>query len=125
MKNGASAPRKAPDFLASSMNMQGSKLEADGNRDLIHYAIEPRQPDTNRGFTITQRGKVFLGIDGPVEADVARFLSSFQSDASLTQSTVKSNWDLVVRVCRDSQSKRIRDKVDDLIRFCLDAHLIE
>jgi hypothetical protein len=116
-----------PSFLACKMpeSNVGSTNTNSGSSESMRNVIGSHEIESTKCFRITSMGKAFLEIDGPVQADTARFLSSFQSEESLTMAGMKSNWDLVVRVSRDAQSRRIRYNLELLINFCMEAHLIE
>ena len=66
----------------------------------------------------------FLDIDGPVQGDVGRFLSSFDPERHIAHSEIKTNWDLVALVSRDAQSKRICETLDSLDLVGKDDNLV-
>ena len=76
-------------------------------------------------YSITAIGVSLIKMDGPAQADITRFLSSFDFGTPSTYANLRANWDLVVRVSRDAQSKRIRSKLSELLQFCRESHLIE
>ena len=77
-------------------------------------------------YRITTVGCGFLKMDGPVEADICRFLFSLRrSSDGLTRSSLRDLWADIARLSGDTQSIRVSDKVDELIGFCLEARLIE
>jgi hypothetical protein len=77
-------------------------------------------------YIVTATGEAFLKMDGPVEADVGRFLSSLHhSSEGLTRTLVGKHWSDVAFLSGDIQSIRVRDKLDELITFCVDSRLIE
>jgi hypothetical protein len=79
----------------------------------------------DRVYRLTSAGEAYLKMDGPVEADIGRFLSSLRSDEQHTLSTIKTKWTEVARVSGDAQSTRISEKVQDLMTFCRDSRLVE
>jgi len=86
------------------------------------------QDDLNRekGYTITPTGNLFLQIDGPVPSDVCRFLTYLNSvEEGLTRDAMLQQWKEIARLSGDEQSQRVCDKLDKLISFCLDSHMIK
>lgn len=76
------------------------------------------------GYQITALGKDFLSFDGSLESDVGRFLASLKT-SRMTASALKKSWIEIVRVAKTGQSMRIYRKLDELIKFCLAAGLID
>jgi hypothetical protein len=75
---------------------------------------------------VTSFGEAFLKMDGPVEADIGRFLSSLHhSSDGLSRLEIGEHWAKVAELSGDIQSERLCDKLDELIKFCLHGHLIE
>jgi hypothetical protein len=65
-------------------------------------------------------------MDGPVQADVGRFLAHLDHvPAGMTKATMIQNWNEIARLSGDLQSRRVCNKLDELISFCLDAHMIK
>jgi len=86
------------------------------------------------GYTITSLGERFLSFEGSLESDVGRFLASLKGSGSggggivfgrKRYSTLKGQWLEVLRVSKTGQSMRIYKNIDALIKFCLQARLID
>eukprot|EP00535_Pseudo-nitzschia_heimii_P005788 CAMPEP_0197173562 /NCGR_PEP_ID=MMETSP1423-20130617/447_1 /TAXON_ID=476441 /ORGANISM="Pseudo-nitzschia heimii, Strain UNC1101" /LENGTH=1740 /DNA_ID=CAMNT_0042622395 /DNA_START=70 /DNA_END=5292 /DNA_ORIENTATION=- len=83
-------------------------------------------PDGNSEFEITAIGKSFLRIDGPVASDVCRFLTFLNRiEGGMTRDVMQAHWDEIARLSGDEQSQRVRDKLDKLISFCIESHMIK
>ncbi|KAL3922617.1 MAG: hypothetical protein SGILL_002111 [Bacillariaceae sp.] len=77
-------------------------------------------------YTVTAVGKAFVNMDGPQQADVARFLAHLDNaSAGMTKETMEQNWNEIARLSGDAQSKRVCDKLDELVSFCLAAHMMK
>ncbi|KAG7348323.1 hypothetical protein IV203_017028 [Nitzschia inconspicua] len=77
-------------------------------------------------YTVTAVGKAFLQMDGPMQADMARFLAHLDKfTGGLNRNALMSNWKEISRLSGDAQSQRICDKLDDMISFALAAHMIK
>jgi hypothetical protein len=77
-------------------------------------------------YTLTAVGRAFVEMDGPVQADVGRFLAHLDHvPAGMTKATMIQNWNEIARLSGDLQSRRVCNKLDELISFCLDAHMIK
>uniref|UniRef100_A0A7R9WPK1 Uncharacterized protein n=1 Tax=Craspedostauros australis TaxID=1486917 RepID=A0A7R9WPK1_9STRA len=76
-------------------------------------------------YRLSPTGKAFLRMDGPVGADIGRFLASFDSVDTVNISVLKSNWEQIFNLSRDHQSHRILLKIDDLLSVCVESNLIE
>ena len=65
--------------------------------------------------------------DGPVQADVGRFLVYLDHAAKvgLTIDIMLVQWKEIARLSGDIQSKRVYDRLNELLSFCLDFHMIE
>jgi hypothetical protein len=109
---------------APSMLFTTRKEESDSQKGLTQ-SLTVTQAHGDSVYTLTSAGETFLKMDGPVEADIGRFLSSLQSDEQHTLYTIKTKWCEVARVSGDAQSTRISDKVQDLMTLCLDSRLVE
>jgi len=80
----------------------------------------------NKGYTITATGKLFLQIDGPMQSDVCRFLTFLdRMNVGLTRDVMLEQWKEITQLSGDVQSQRVCDKLDKLISFCVDSHLIQ
>lgn len=77
-------------------------------------------------YCVTAVGKAFLQMDGPAQADMARFLVHLDSSSGgKNRETLMRNWKEIAQLSGDAQSQRICDKLDDLISFGLAAHMIK
>jgi hypothetical protein len=77
-------------------------------------------------YIISSLGEAFIKVDGPMVADVGRFLTSLvRFKDGLSKSTMKQNWTDIARLSGDSQSERIHEKLDDIMAFCLNSQFIE
>ncbi|MGK3742349.1 MAG: hypothetical protein ACI90V_009205, partial [Bacillariaceae sp.] len=97
-----------------------SKVESNG--------VESSDHNNNAAlYTVTTTGKSFMQTDGPVQADVGRFLVYLDHAAKvgLTKDTMLVQWKEIARLSGDIQSKRVCDRLNELISFCLDFHMIE
>jgi hypothetical protein len=75
------------------------------------------------GYQITELGETFLKFEGSLDSDVGRFLASCKSRKTLA--TIKAQWLEILRASKKGQSMRIYRSLDDLIKFCLDARLLD
>jgi hypothetical protein len=81
---------------------------------------------SDKGYTITKTGKLFLHIDGPVPSDVCRFLSYLNHiEEGLTREAMLEQWKEIFLLSGDEQSQRVCDNLDKLISFCLDSNMIK
>ena len=76
------------------------------------------------GYKITSLGHEFLKFEGSVDSDVGRFISSLKTKRVRYQ-TLKDSWLEIVRASKSGNSMRILRQLDDLIKFCLAAGLID
>jgi hypothetical protein len=77
-------------------------------------------------YIISSLGEGFIKVDGPMVADVGRFLTSLvRFKDGLSKPTMKQNWTDIARLSGDSQSERIHEKLDDIMAFCLNSRFIE
>ena len=84
--------------------------------------IDPKE----RLYRISSLGEEFVKIDGPVPADIGRFLTSIlQAKDGLSKLAIEENWETIVRLSGDTQSQRVLKKLDEIIEFCSKAKLIE
>lgn len=74
------------------------------------------------GYKITSLGEEFLSFDGSLDSDVGRFLASLKNRKTIH--ALKTAWLEIVRASKAGQMMRIYRKLDDLIKFCLKAGLI-
>lgn len=71
---------------------------------------------------MTPAGMTFLAMDGPIEADVGRFLRSFGAfEGNPTLLGVKQHWIEVARLSGDAQSHRIKEGLENMVSFCLET----
>mmetsp|Transcript_18893 Transcript_18893/g.24299 ORF Transcript_18893/g.24299 Transcript_18893/m.24299 type:complete len:158 (+) Transcript_18893:131-604(+) len=75
------------------------------------------------GYKITESGEEFLRIDGCAESDLGRFLASLKERKQFK--TLKKQWLEVLRVSKTGQSMRIYRKMEEFIKFCLNAGFID
>ncbi len=75
------------------------------------------------GYQITDLGLTFLEFDGSLESDVGRFLASVKSRKRFE--AIKSQWLEILRVSKTGQSMRIYKSLDDIIKFCINANLLD
>jgi len=77
-------------------------------------------------YTLTRTGKSFLQINGPVQADVGRFLAYLDNaKVGLKKEVMLVQWKEIARLSGDIQSKRVCDNLNEVISFCLDFRMIE
>jgi len=83
------------------------------------------EPD-GKAYTVTSTGKSFLQMDGPMQADVSRFLAHLYPtrETGLTRNRMVAQWKEIARLSGDIQSHRVCNKIDELISFCIDSHMI-
>lgn len=74
------------------------------------------------GYKITELGEQFLSLEGSMDSDIGRFLSSLKKRKTLA--SLRQNWLEVVKVAKTAQAMRITRKLDEYIAFCLAANLI-
>ena len=105
---------------AGNPHLTFSKAESKGVESSDHH-------NNNALYTVTTTGKSFLQSDGPVQADVGRFLVYLDHAAKvgLTKDIMLVQWKEIARLSGDIQSKRVYDRLNELISFCLDFHMIE
>ena len=77
-------------------------------------------------YRVSAVGETFLNMDGPVNADVGRFLSFLRhSNEEMTIDFIREHWAEVSRFSGDIQSVRIHERLDELFAFCFENSLIE
>ena len=76
------------------------------------------------GYKITKLGEEFLSFDGSSDSDIGRFISALKVKR-VRKSTLRDAWVEIVRASKTGQNMRILRKFEDLIKFCLDAGLID
>jgi hypothetical protein len=82
-------------------------------------------PEDKR-YTVTPMGKAFLRMDGPMQADVGRFLTQLDHcEDGLNRRVMAEQWKDIARLSGDVQSQRVCDKLDELISFCMDSQMIK
>jgi hypothetical protein len=117
----ASSPSNSmgpPTFLFSRSESKRAVME--------EMNSEKGSESSDASYSVTAVGKAFLHMDGPVQADMSRFLAHIEtSSAGMNRNTLKENWKEIARISGDAQSQRICDKLDDMISFALDAHMIK
>ena len=74
------------------------------------------------GYKITKLGEQYLAFGGTLDGDVGRFLTSLKTRK--TTAAIKSQWVEIVKVTKTGQTMRIYRTLNDLIKFCVDAGLI-
>lgn len=75
------------------------------------------------GYKLTSLGEEFLKYDGSVNSDVGRFLAGLKQRKRFY--SIKEQWLEILRVSKSGQSMRIYKQLNELIAFCLRAHLID
>jgi hypothetical protein len=76
-------------------------------------------------YRVTKVGETFLRMDGPVQADVGRFLASLvHAQDGLSNQALKQKWENIARLSGDSQNDRILENIDDMIVFCVTSGLL-
>lgn len=75
------------------------------------------------GYKISKRGEQYLTFGGALDGDVGRFLSTLK--ARKTFAALKLQWVEIVKVTKTGQTMRIYRRIDDLLKFCLEAGLID
>ena len=133
--NIASSQSRMPSLVISSHvseSMPSEDVEERSSRGTLSSGREIAIDNTAgplsssvHSFRLTPIGDAFLKMDGPVQADVGRFLSSLKVGEQLTRSRIETNWAEIARISRDAQSMRIYNKLEALIEFCVDNKLIE
>jgi len=114
----SSRPLGPPTLMFSSSESQKAVLQ--------EMQSERGVESDDKVYTVTAVGKALVQMDGPTQADVARFLAHLSnSETGMKRSTMSSNWKEIALWSGDAQSQRIADKVDDLISFCLDSRFIK
>ena len=76
------------------------------------------------GYKITALGEEFLRFEGSLDGDVGRFLASLKAGRRRV-AALKASWLEIVRASKKAQAMRIYRNMDDLIKFCLKAKLID
>jgi len=116
-----------------SMLFAGLKAEADRAQERRDFALSTVSKGASQQdlggekiYKVTAVGEAFLKMDGPVEADVCRFLSSVHNQGEgMTKTSLEKNWNDIARLSGDVQSERVRERLDDLMQFSLHARFIE
>jgi hypothetical protein len=81
---------------------------------------------SDNGYSITATGRSFLEVDGPVPSDVSRFLTYLSCiEEGLSRDAMSKQWEEIAELSGDEQSRRVCDKLDKLISFCLDSNMIK
>lgn len=75
------------------------------------------------GYKITPLGEKFLSFEGSLNHDVGRLLASLKVRKRF--SILKAQWLEVVRNSKTGQSMRIYRTLEDMLKFCLEAGLID
>mmetsp|Transcript_19095 Transcript_19095/g.35638 ORF Transcript_19095/g.35638 Transcript_19095/m.35638 type:complete len:287 (-) Transcript_19095:204-1064(-) len=109
-------------FSRSGMGQSTNK----SNQDAAKETTTDKGGKSNDNiYTITAVGKAFIDMDGPLHADVGRFLAHLNGASQGMKRTVMlENWREISRLSGDVQSRRVFEKLDDLISFCLESHMI-
>jgi hypothetical protein len=77
-------------------------------------------------YTVTAVGQAFLHMDGPIQADIGRFLAHLHNTQDgLRKKDMVENWKQIALLSGDAQSQRVYEKLDEIISFCLDSHIIK
>ena len=74
------------------------------------------------GYKITQLGEQYLSFHAALDGDVGRFLASLKTRKS--KSALKAQWIEIVKVSKTGQTMRIYRTLDDFLKFCVAAGLI-
>lgn len=93
-----------------------------GNRKSGKSASALTESSLESALKVTPAGMTFLAMDGPIEADVGRFLRSFGAfEGNPTLLGVKQHWIEVARLSGDAQSHRIKEGLENMVSFCLET----
>ena len=76
------------------------------------------------GYKITALGEDFLAFEGSRESDVGRFLASLKAKRT-RKAALKDSWREIVRASKTAQAMRIYRQLDEFIKFCLAAGLLD
>jgi hypothetical protein len=117
-----------PSMLFAGLKAEADRAQERRDQTFKTYTGESSDQDANgeKVYKVTPAGEGFLKMDGPVEADVGRFLSSVHNKGEgMTKSSLEKNWTDIARLSGDVQSERVREKLDELMQFSLDARFIE
>jgi hypothetical protein len=75
------------------------------------------------GYKITKLGEQYLAFGETLGSDVGRFLASIKNRK--TKAALKAQWIEIVKVSKTGQTMRIYRTMDELLKFCLDAGLVD
>lgn len=75
------------------------------------------------GYQITPLGEEFLSFQGSLDCDLGRFLASLKQRK--TTYALKTAWLEVVRNSKTGQSMNVYKSIDEMIKYCLKAKLID
>eukprot|EP00980_Cylindrotheca_fusiformis_P008421 scaffold1784_cov116-Cylindrotheca_fusiformis.AAC.1 len=114
----------ASDGFVPSTTISAPKLEGSPSQ---RSRTTQKSGDKESGvYRISSLGESFLKVDGPVVADVGRFLTSLiRFKDGLPKAAIQQNWSDIARLSGDMQSERIHENLDDIISFCLASRFIE
>mmetsp|Transcript_10547 Transcript_10547/g.12042 ORF Transcript_10547/g.12042 Transcript_10547/m.12042 type:complete len:553 (+) Transcript_10547:657-2315(+) len=107
----------------TTMNDTTEKRDNEGGSDGIEFDDNSHSLYT---YSVTRTGKSFLQINGPIQADVVRFLAYLENTkVGLTKDVMLVQWKDIARMSGDIQSRRVCDNLNEVISFCLDFRMIE
>ena len=114
-------------FSKAKNENEGTATTNNQNRRASCPQLTSQSPSgITAGYKLTFTGKQFLQIDGPESSDICRFLTYLDRiEEGLHRDAMLEQWKEIARLSGDKQSQRICDKLDQLISFCLDSHLIQ
>jgi hypothetical protein len=75
------------------------------------------------GYKITKLGEQYLAFGETLGSDVGRFLASIKKRK--TKAALKAQWVEIVKVSKTGQTMRIYRTMDELLKFCVDAGLVD